>query len=98
MCSSSPRRGAELVRRLTGRGTEPPEVVERRARLEWALAAASEFDVTLVNTSIDEVCRQLVTLINRNQLTLFIPVPWRVTPCQAGQPARGRDEEARLTP
>jgi len=58
----------ELVRRLTGRGTEPPEVVERRlAVAKEELAAASEFDVTLVNTSIDEVCRQLVTLINSNQ-------------------------------
>lgn len=58
----------ELVRRLTGRGTEPPEVVERRlAVAREELAAASEFDVTLVNTSIDEVCRQLVTLINSNQ-------------------------------
>jgi len=55
---------AELVRRLTGRGTEPPDVVERRliaARDE--LAAAGEFDVLLVNTSVDEVCRQMVTLI-----------------------------------
>src|ERR1700744_2772820 len=53
----------ELVRRLTGRGTEPPEVVERRldaARLE--LAAESEFDLTLVNTSVQQVCEQLVTL------------------------------------
>jgi len=55
----------ELVRRLTGRGTEPPEVVERRlsvAREE--LAAADEFDVMLVNTSVQDVGRQLVTLIN----------------------------------
>jgi guanylate kinase len=55
----------ELVRRLTGRGTEPPEVVERRlsvAREE--LAAADEFDVVLVNTSVQDVGRQLVTLIN----------------------------------
>lgn len=54
----------ELVRRLTGRGTEPPEVIERRlaaARVE--LAAGSEFDVTLVNTSVEDVSRQLVTLI-----------------------------------
>ena len=53
----------ELVRRLTGRGTEPPEVIERRldaARLE--LAAEGEFDLTLVNTSVQEVCEQLVTL------------------------------------
>jgi guanylate kinase len=59
---------AELVRRLTGRGTEPPDVVARRlAVAKEELAAASEFDVTLVNTSIDEVCRQMVTLINGNQ-------------------------------
>jgi len=58
----------ELVRRLTARGTEPPEVVERRleaAREE--LAAAGEFDVRLVNTSVEEVCRQMVTLINSGQ-------------------------------
>jgi guanylate kinase len=59
---------AELVRRLTGRATEPPDVVERRlAVAKEELAAADEFDVTLVNTSIDEVCRQLVTLINSNR-------------------------------
>jgi guanylate kinase len=58
----------ELVRRLSGRGTEPPDVVERRlAVAREELAAAGEFDVTLVNTSIDEVCRQLVTLINGNE-------------------------------
>jgi guanylate kinase len=61
---------AELVRRLTGRGTEPPEVIEQRlsaAREE--LAAAGEFDVALVNTSIEEVCRQMVTLINGGSLS-----------------------------
>ena len=54
----------ELVRRLTGRGTEPPEVIERRlaaARVE--LAAEQEFDVTLVNTSVEDVCAQLVALM-----------------------------------
>jgi guanylate kinase len=58
----------ELVRRLTGRGTEPPEVVQRRLEVARAeLAAADEFDVRLVNTSVEEVCRQMVTLLNRNQ-------------------------------
>ena len=54
----------ELVRRLVGRGTEPPEVIERRldtARTE--LAAEKEFDVTLVNTSVQDVCAELVTLL-----------------------------------
>ena len=53
----------ELVRRLTGRGTEPPEVIGRRleaARVE--LAAEDEFDLTLINTSVRDVCRQLVAL------------------------------------
>jgi guanylate kinase len=55
---------SELVRRLTGRGTEPPEVVQRRlAVAKEELAAVGEFDVTLVNTSVDEVCRQMVKLI-----------------------------------
>ncbi len=58
----------ELVRRLTGRGTEPPEVVQRRlAVAKEELAAAGEFDETLVNTSVQDVCRQLVTLINSYQ-------------------------------
>jgi guanylate kinase len=57
----------ELVRRLTGRGTESPEVIERRlAAAKEELAAADEFDRTLVNTSVDEVCRQMVTLVNSN--------------------------------
>jgi guanylate kinase len=54
----------ELVRRLTERETEPPEVIRRRlaaARLE--LDAGSEFDITLVNTSVDDVCGQLVALM-----------------------------------
>ncbi|MDX6331254.1 MAG: guanylate kinase [Streptomycetaceae bacterium] len=55
----------ELVRRLTGRGTESPEVIKKRlaaARVE--LAAESEFDVTLVNTSVEDVARELLTFMN----------------------------------
>jgi guanylate kinase len=55
----------ELVRRLTGRGTESAEVIERRlAAAREELSAQDEFDVTLVNTSVQEVCRQMVALIN----------------------------------
>ncbi|CAL9370927.1 Guanylate kinase [Streptomyces sp. enrichment culture] len=55
----------ELVRRLTGRGTEPPEVIERRlqaAKVE--LAAEPEFDVTLVNTSVEDVASELLALMD----------------------------------
>jgi len=56
----------ELVRRLNGRGTEAPEIIQRRldeARVE--LAAEPEFDVTLVNTSVQDVCDELVALMLR---------------------------------
>ena len=59
----------ELARRLTGRGTEPPDVIARRldvARQE--IEAGREFDITLVNTSVQDVCRQLVALIGNCDL------------------------------
>jgi guanylate kinase len=53
----------ELVRRLTGRGTEDAAVVEQRlAVARDEMAAEPEFDVTLVNTSVPEVVDQLVAL------------------------------------
>jgi guanylate kinase len=54
----------ELERRLTGRGTEPEEV--RRERLDQArieLASESEFDVTVVNHSVERAADELVALI-----------------------------------
>lgn len=54
----------ELVRRLVGRGTESPE--EREVRLTTAkaeLAAAEEFDVTLVNDDVRRVADELVSLM-----------------------------------
>lgn len=54
----------ELVRRLVGRGTETAD--ERARRLATArqeLTAEAEFDVTLVNTDVGQVCEQLVTLM-----------------------------------
>ncbi|UZJ26557.1 guanylate kinase [Rhodococcus antarcticus] len=53
-----------LVARLTGRGTEPGEVVARR--LETAreeLDAAGEFDVTVVNHDVTEATQDLVRLL-----------------------------------
>jgi len=58
------------VRRLTERRTEPPDVVERRLALaREELAAEPEFDYTLVNSDVRQVCDQLVTLLRspRNQ-------------------------------
>jgi guanylate kinase len=54
----------ELVRRLTGRGTETAE--EQARRLETALeelAAEEEFDVTIVNHEVHAAAEELVTLM-----------------------------------
>ncbi|MFI9590802.1 guanylate kinase [Nonomuraea sp. NPDC052265] len=58
----------ELEKRLRGRGTEPEDVIERRlqaGRVE--MAAESEFDLTLVNTSVQEVCHRLIALMTDPQ-------------------------------
>jgi guanylate kinase len=58
----------ELVRRLTGRGTESAE--EQTRRLETALAelaAEREFDVTIVNHEIHAAAEELVTLMKHDQ-------------------------------
>ena len=52
----------ELVRRLVGRGTEDED--ERAARLDTArieLAAAEEFDVTVVNDDVRRAAEELVS-------------------------------------
>jgi len=54
----------ELVRRLVGRGTESGK--ERHIRLSTArreLAAAREFDVTIVNDSVQRASEELVSLM-----------------------------------
>ncbi len=57
----------ELERRLRGRGTEPPDVIARRldaGRIE--LAAEKEFDLTIVNTSVKDVCHRLIALMGNS--------------------------------
>ncbi|HSO64753.1 MAG TPA: guanylate kinase [Ornithinibacter sp.] len=59
----------ELVRRLVGRGTEDEE--EREARLATArveMAAAREFDVTVLNDDVRRAADELVSLM-RNPVT-----------------------------
>ena len=54
----------ELVQRLVGRGTESEE--ERTRRLETArteLAAAPEFDATIVNDDVARASAELVSLM-----------------------------------
>ena len=53
-----------LVSRLKGRGTESPEVVERRLRTaRTELAAQDEFDIIVVNRDVDEAVRELKAIL-----------------------------------
>lgn len=62
----------ELVRRLTGRGTESPEVIAQRLdAAKDELLAEDEFDITLVNTSVEDVCAQLVALMMAKPVRLL---------------------------
>ncbi|MER7014151.1 guanylate kinase [Saccharopolyspora sp. NPDC000359] len=58
-----------LVERLTGRGTEPAEVVERRlATAREELAAEPEFDATVVNADVQAATSELLRLILGREL------------------------------
>lgn len=60
----SPPSWDDLVQRLVGRGTEPPEIVERRLRTaKEELAAQDEFDAVVVNTDLRSAARELLTLV-----------------------------------
>ena len=53
-----------LVERLVGRGTESPEIVERRLRTaREELAAQDEFDAVVVNTDVQSAAADLLTLV-----------------------------------
>lgn len=54
----------ELEKRLRGRGTEPEDVIARRLEAgKIECAAEDEFDTTLVNTNVQDVCHRLIALM-----------------------------------
>ena len=60
----APPNWESLEERLIGRGTETPEVIERRlttARAE--LAAQDDFDEVVVNHQLETACSELVSLL-----------------------------------
>lgn len=61
----------ELARRLVGRGTDDPETI--RHRLEHArdeLGAQSEFDITIVNDSVEHAADELLALLRSPVTTI----------------------------
>jgi guanylate kinase len=60
----APPSWAALEARLTGRGTETPEVIERRlATARTELAAQHDFDAVVVNRQLETACSELVSLL-----------------------------------
>ena len=54
----------DLEARLTGRGTETPEVMRRRLETAKAeLAAQDDFDEVVVNSQLESACAELVSLL-----------------------------------
>jgi guanylate kinase len=60
----APPSWADLEARLIGRGTETPEVIERRlATARTELAAQDDFDEVVVNRQLETACSELVSLL-----------------------------------
>lgn len=56
----------ELRRRLVGRGTDAPEVIDRRvAKAEFEMTKAPQFDHVVVNDDLDEAIRETTAILNR---------------------------------
>lgn len=56
----------ELRRRLEGRGTDAPEVIDRRvAKAEFELTKAPEFDHVVVNDRLEDAIRETTDILNR---------------------------------
>ena len=55
----------ELRRRLENRGTDAPEVIDRRvAKAEFELTKAPEFDHVVVNDRLDEAVDRVCAILN----------------------------------
>lgn len=56
----------ELRKRLTGRGTDSPEVIEQRInKAEWELEFASKFDVVIVNDDLTKAIQDTERVIRQ---------------------------------
>ncbi len=54
----------ELRKRLTGRGTDAPEVIEDRiARAEFELSFADKFDRVVVNDDLEEAVKEALSIV-----------------------------------
>lgn len=62
---------AELTRRLTGRGTDAPEVIARRlAAAEAEMRHVGEFDYVIVNDQLEQALDDLCAVVRASRLSL----------------------------
>lgn len=62
---------AELERRLTGRGTDAPEVIARRlAAAQAEMRHADEFDYVIINNKLEEALADLLAVARASRLRL----------------------------
>ena len=62
---------AELERRLSGRGTDSPEVVAHRMKISLGeIARAAEYDYIVVNDDIDTAVDDIISIISSEGLKL----------------------------
>jgi guanylate kinase len=60
----APPSWAALEARLTGRGTESADVMQRRlATAREELAAQDDFDAVVVNSELESACAELIALL-----------------------------------
>ena len=57
----------ELRRRLETRGTDPPEVIERRmAKASWEMEQAEKFDYRILNDKLEDAVNEVVKLMKKD--------------------------------
>ncbi len=62
---------AELTRRLTGRGTDAADVIERRlAAAEAEMRHVGEFDYVIINDQLDQALDDLRAIVRSSRLDL----------------------------
>ena len=66
----------ELTRRLTGRGTDSAEVIERRlAAAQAEMRHVGEFDYVIINDGLEQALDDLRAVVRASRLTLPRSVP-----------------------
>lgn len=82
---------AELARRLVGRGTDAPEVVERRqAEIDVELAAIPEFDYVVTNDRLEDAVRDVMAIVRAERRRAS-----RMMPALAARRSRMKEETCR---